>query len=297
MFSRTTTADEVLDGVDLTGRRALVTGGGAGLGLETARALRRAGAAVTVAVRSTAPDGFPALHLDLADPASVRRLVDEWRGPLHILVNNAGGILPTLQRTPQGWELQFATNHIGHFALATGLHPALAAAGGARIVTLSSSGHLYSPVVFDDVHFRFRTYTDLLGYGQAKTANILFGVGAAVRWAGDGITANAAMPGPVLTGFQRHMDPDRLRQRLGGADPTPGTVPPGWKTPAQGVATTVLLAASPLVEGVSGGYFEDCRPAVTVQDNNGYASGVAPYALDPANADRLWTMTERLLAE
>src|SRR5450755_3765287 len=132
-------------------------------------------------------------------------------------------------------------------------------------------------------------------YGQAKTANVLFGVGATARWADDGIFANAAMPGPTLTGFQRNMDPERLRQRLGGADLAPGEVPPGFKTLQQGAATTVFLAASPLVSGIGGRYFEDSNEAVVVADNNGYRSSVAPYALDQANADRLWSVSQQLL--
>jgi len=290
------TTAEVSAGADLTGRRAIVTGVGQGLGRQTALALAALGADVTGTVRTGASGPVP--RLDLADPASVAAFVDAWHGPLHLLVCNAGGILPELARTPAGVELQLAANHLGHFQLATGLYDALAAgaaeAGEARIVTLTSSGHLYSPVVVDDLHFRYRAYSDTLGYGQAKTANVLFGVGATARWAAAGITANAAMPGPTLTGFQRNMDPRRLRERLG--DAAPGSVPPGFKTIEQGAATTVFLAVSPLVAGIGGRYFEDCAEAAVVADNNGFRSGVAPYALDPGNADRLWTESERLVA-
>jgi NAD(P)-dependent dehydrogenase (short-subunit alcohol dehydrogenase family) len=309
-FGFSTTAAEVIADLDLSGKRAIVTGGTSGLGTETARTLAAAGADVVITARdasagasvaarisaSTGNNQVRAALVELTDRASIAQFAAGWDGPLHILVANAGGILRTLERTAEGWEKQFAANHLGHFALATGLHNALAAAGEARIVTVSSSGHLYSPVVFDDIHFAYRPYVDVLAYGQSKTANILFAVGATARWAGDRITANAAMPGPVPTGFQRNMDPDRLRSRLGGRELAPGEVPPGWKTPGQGAATTVLLAASPLVEGVGGRYFEDCNEAVPVPDNNGYMSGVAPYALDPANADRLWDESERLLA-
>jgi NAD(P)-dependent dehydrogenase (short-subunit alcohol dehydrogenase family) len=304
-----TTAD-VTDGLDAGGRRVIVTGGGAGLGAETARALAAIGADVTLAVRSldagrhTAEDiarstGNPrvrAAYVDLADRSSIERFARDWAGPLHVLVNNAGGIIPELRRTPQGWEMQFVINHLGHFELASRLLPALAAGQGARIVTLTSSGHLASPVVFDDLHFRYRAYSDLLGYGQAKTANVLFGVGATRRWAGQGIFATAAMPGPTLTGFQRNMDPERLRARVGDADIAGGEIPPGFKTIQQGAATTVFLAVSPVVAGAGGRYFENCNEAAVVPDNNGYASGVAPYALDEANAERLWQVSERLLA-
>jgi NAD(P)-dependent dehydrogenase (short-subunit alcohol dehydrogenase family) len=189
-FSFESTADEVAAGVDLTGRRAIVTGGASGIGIETARTLARAGAEVTLAVRDraagertaediTATTGSKEVrvaHLDLADQASVRAFAASWDGPLHILVNNAGVACTPETRTPEGWELQFATNHLGHFALATGLHRALAAAGGARVVSVSSSGHLVSPVVFEDIHFRERPYEAWSAYGQSKTANVLFAV-------------------------------------------------------------------------------------------------------------------------
>ena len=200
-----------------------------------------------------------------------------------MLVNNAGIMaLPELQLTPEGWEMQFATNHLGHFALAVGLHDALATDGAARIVCVSSSAHQLSPVVFDDLHFAFRRYDPLTAYGQSKTANVLFAVEATARWAGDGITANALMPGAIPTNLQRH---------IGGIK----TPPERRKTPAQGAATSVLLATSPLLEGIGGRYFVDCNETVTVTQRTSDMSGVAPYALDPANARRLWDVSLRLL--
>jgi NAD(P)-dependent dehydrogenase (short-subunit alcohol dehydrogenase family) len=187
------------------------------------------------------------------------------------------------QRTPEGWEMQFATNYLGHFALALGLHDALAADGAARIVSVSSSGHLMSPIVFDDIHFMFRPYDPWLAYGQSKTASILFAVGATAHWFQDGITANALMPGAIATNLQRH---------TGGLK----TPPERQKTPAQGAATSVLLATSPLLKSIGGRYFEDCNEAALVTNGNGYMSGVAPYALNPNNADRLWEESLRLLA-
>ena len=182
--SESTTAAEVIEGIDLTGERAVVTGASSGIGVETARAL--AGAEVTLAVRNT----------DAGDRASVAAFVATWSGPLHLLVNNAGVMaLPDLQLTPEGWEMQFVTYHLGHFALALGLHDALAAAGDARIVALSSGGHLQSPVIFDDLNFASRPYDPWLAYGQSKTAIVLFAVEATRRWAQDGITANAVHPG------------------------------------------------------------------------------------------------------
>ena len=179
------------------------------------------------------------------------------------------------QHTPEGWEMQFATNYLGHFALALGLHKALAADGAARIVSVSSSGHLLSPVVFDDIHFAFRRYDPWLAYGQSKTASILFAVGATKRWLRDGITANALMPGAIATNLQRY---------VGGIQ----TPPSRQKTPEQGAATSVLLATSPLLNGIGGRYFEDCNEAEIVTKRTEDYSGVAAYALNPDNADRLW---------
>ena len=302
-FTAESTAAEVLAGIDLTGRRAIVTGGASGIGIETARALAGAGAEVTLAVRDlaagqrTAADilattANPNIHvaaLDLADQASVASFVGAWDGPLHILVNNAGVMASPETRTPEGWELQFATNHLGHFALATGLHRALAAAGNARVVSVSSSAHLRSPVVFSDIHFRQRPYEPWAAYGQSKTANVLFGVEATKRWASDGITVNALMPGGIRTNLQRYVteeDLARLRAESGGGAAI-------WKTPEQGAATSALLAASPLVEGVGGRYFEDCNEAAPNQP--GTPRGVAPYALDPAAAQRLWDVSTETL--
>ncbi|MGV9249044.1 SDR family NAD(P)-dependent oxidoreductase [Streptomyces sp. NPDC003710] len=308
-FGASTTAAEVIDGVDLHGRRAVVTGASSGIGVETARALAAAGADVTLAVRDTAAGARVAARmeaelppqagrltvgrLDLADRSTVAAFVADWTGPLHILVANAGVMaLPELTRTPDGRETQFAVNHLGHFALAVGLHLALAAADGARIVSVSSLGHLFSPVVFDDLDYRFRPYDPWTSYGQSKTANVLFAVGAAERWADDGITANALMPGNVGdTSLARHMDP----QQLAGLIETTGLALPPRKNVEQGAATSVLLAASPTVEGITGHYFEDCAKAEPVTRRAGAVAGVAPYALDPQNAARLWAVSEDLV--
>lgn len=297
-FSRTT--DEVTRGVDLSGRRAVVTGASSGLGAETARALAATGAEVTLAVRDvasgervakdiTASTGRHEVHvaqLDLSDPASVTAFAAAWRGPLHILVNNAGVMACPEQYTEQGWEWQFATNHLGHFALATGLHRALAADGNARVVTVSSSGHQRSPIVWDDVNFAFRPYDPWLAYGQSKTANVLFAVEATRRWAADNIAVNACMPGAIHTNLQRHT-----------AGRGSGLVPAQLiKTVEQGAATSVLLATSPLLEGVGGRYFADCNETEVVDRRTGTLHGVARYAVDPDNAGRLWALSQELLA-
>jgi NAD(P)-dependent dehydrogenase (short-subunit alcohol dehydrogenase family) len=300
-FAAQSTADEVIAGVDLTGRRAIVTGGASGLGRETAGALASAGADVTIAARNldaatqavqeiSAKTGNPNVHaalLDLADLSSVARFVKSWAGPLHILVDNAGVMANPVQHTSEGRELQFATNHLGHFALTVGLHDALKAAGHARVVVLSSVGHVNGPVRFDDLDFTKESYDPWLAYAQSKTANILFAVEASRRWAGDGIAVNALNPGRIWdTNLGRHVDVP------------PPTFDPSGKTGvsekniAQGAATSVLLAASPLVEGVTGTYFEDGQEAGPFTP--GVRRGVADYAVDPGNARRLWDLSVEL---
>jgi NAD(P)-dependent dehydrogenase (short-subunit alcohol dehydrogenase family) len=307
-YGPTTTAAEIVQDVDLHGRRVVVTGASSGIGVETARALASTGAEVTLAVRNVEagrkvaneiaeklPSGAGSLQvgpLDLADPASVAGFVRDWSGPLHVLVNNAGVMaLPQLTRTPAGYEMQFATNHLGHFALTTGLHRWLAAAGGARVVAVSSIGHLFCPVVFDDLHYRFRPYDQWTSYGQSKSAIVLFAVGAAQRWTDDGIAVNALMPGNIAsTSLARHMGPDDLATF---GQQTDLTLPP-VKTIEQGAATSVLLAASPDVEGVTARYYEDCALAPQVSERAGHTGGVAPYVMDRGNADRLWQVSEVL---
>jgi NAD(P)-dependent dehydrogenase (short-subunit alcohol dehydrogenase family) len=312
-FGFDSTAAEVIDGIDLSRRRAIVTGGSSGIGVETARALAGAGAEVTLAVRNTdageqtaaeitATTGYQ-VHvglLDLAEQRSVATFVAEWSGPLDLLINNAGVMLPDLQRTPEGWELTFATNHLGHFALALGLHDALAAAGDARIVSLSSAGHRRSPVIFDDINFISRPYEPGIAYGQSKTANVLFAVEATRRWRTDGITANAVQPGPVATtNLNRHLDADALAAVQASA-PYAESFDESkmrYKTAEQGAATSVFVATSPLLDGVGGRYFEDCNQAPVIDPDapNSTIFGVAAYALDPANANRLWKVSLELL--
>jgi NAD(P)-dependent dehydrogenase (short-subunit alcohol dehydrogenase family) len=303
-FGATSTAQEVLSGVDLAGRRAIVTGGASGIGLETARALATAGAQVTLAVRNldagetaatdirsaSGNDTVAVLPLDLADQASIRAFVSDWTGPLHVLVDNAGVMAPPETRTAEGWELQFATNHLGHFALTTGLHGALAVAG-ARVVVVSSVGHVNADVDFDDINFERRPYDAFEAYGQSKTANVLFAVEAARRWAGDGIAVNALNPGRITgTNLSRHI----AGVLAAPARFDPASTDVSYKDTAQGAATSALLAASPLVEGVTGRYFEDCNEAVRYV--RGVRRGVASWALDPEHAARLWQVSLDMIA-
>jgi NAD(P)-dependent dehydrogenase (short-subunit alcohol dehydrogenase family) len=304
-FGFASTAAEVIADIDLSGKRAMVTGAASGIGVETARALASAGAAVALAVRnvrqgeavaadiraSTGNHAVTVAQLDLSDLDSVAGFVAAWNGPLDILVNNAGVMaVQELTLSKSGHEMQFATNHLGHFALTAGLYDALAAAGTARVVAVSSSGHLRSPVVFDDIDYAFRDYDPFNAYGQSKTANVLFAVEATRRWAGAGITTNALMPGGILTALQRHLAADygsQAAERFRAA----GTQ---LKTVEQGAATSVLLAASPLLVGIGGRYFENCAEAPVVPNRGGGMFGVAPYALDPVNAERLWELSEQL---
>ncbi|MCD0451769.1 SDR family NAD(P)-dependent oxidoreductase [Actinocorallia sp. API 0066] len=308
-FSSHASAAEVIEGVDLAGRRAIVTGGASGLGLETVRALAAAGADVTIATRRPASaepfikemsdigGSVRAAALDLADPASVDAFTRAWRGPLDILVANAGILaLPNLTLTPYGWEAQLATNYLGHFALAVGLHPALRDAGSARVVVVSSGAHRGEPFDFDDPHFARRPYDPWAAYGQSKTAGILFTVGAR-RWTSDGITANAVNPGYILTRLQRHVPDDTMRA-LGVMDDDGNLKPlPYYKTPEQGAATSVLAAASPLLKGVTGRYFEDNQEAPTLHGDEDRPDGVAAHAVDPDSADRLWTYATTALRQ
>jgi NAD(P)-dependent dehydrogenase (short-subunit alcohol dehydrogenase family) len=300
-FGHDSTAAEVSDGIDLTGRRAVVTGGASGIGVETARALAAAGAEVTIAARDVAAGEAVAKeigastgrdvavrHLDLSQRATVEAFAAAWSGPLHLLVNNAGVMASPQSYTAEGWELQFGTNHMGHFILTTALHDALAAAGSARVVSLTSVGHVRSPVVFEDIQFRERAYDPWLAYGQSKTANALFAVEGSRRWAGDGITVNAVHPGGIWTNLVRHIEPAQLAEMRATADPS-------MKTVEQGASTSVLVATSPLLEGIGGLYFEDCNQAVPYIEG-GPRRGVASWATDPEAAERLWNVSLDLLA-
>ena len=294
-FGFATTALDIVRGLDLAGKRILVTGGATGIGLETTRALASAGAELTIATRDSSnadrvaeaiglETGSRVLveQLDLAEGDSIAALADRWKGPLHVLINNAGVMALPEQRTVEGWEMQFAVNYLGHFALALGLHHALKAAGGARIVSVSSSAHQASDIVYEDIHFRRRPYDPIQAYGQSKTANALFAVEADRRWQADGIRVNSLMPGAIPTNLQRHIGGMRTPVEL-------------RKSPAQGAATSVLVAVSPLLDRIGGRYFADCNEALPLDQAERSIVGVAAYALDPGNAARLWEVSEEMV--
>ncbi|HUR51687.1 MAG TPA: SDR family NAD(P)-dependent oxidoreductase [Mycobacteriales bacterium] len=292
------TAAEVVAGIDLTGKVAVVTGVSAGLGVETVRVLRGAGADVVGTARDTekartALEGVPGVNIvqmDLADLESVRVAaseIAERRPRVDLLINNAGVMACPLGRTAQDFELQLGTNHLGHFAFTQALIPLLS--NGTRIVNLSSRGHLRSPMRWDDPHFRDEsTYEKWKAYGQSKTANVLFTVELEKRLGAKGIHAFAVHPGVIMTELSRHLSQDdgaAVMTRLANIT---------FKDVPQGAATTVWAATSPELAGRGGLYLEDCHVAdVTPGDGS---AGYAPYAMDPDEAARLWAWSEEQVA-
>jgi len=310
-FGYRTTAQEAAAGHDLSGRRMIVTGAASGIGVETARALALQGAEVTIAARDLGKAQAVADSinreagasrvrigkLDLADLGSVRSFVSTWTGPLHVLVNNAGVMASPLMHTAQNFEMQIGANHLGHFALTTGLAGALEAGAKdgrpARVVSLSSIGHRRSDIRWDDPHFRKGDYEKWTSYGQSKTANALFAVGLTARWRDRGVLANAVMPGGIITPLQRHLSKEE-QIGFGWIDEN-GVPNPAMKTPEQGAATSVWAAIGPELEGVGGKYLENCAEAAPWKAEEPW-SGVMPHALDPGSADRLWDWSEKEIA-
>ncbi|WDO10453.1 SDR family NAD(P)-dependent oxidoreductase [Streptomyces murinus] len=301
-FGATSTADEVLEGIDLTGKLALVTGGYSGIGLETTRALVKASARVVVPARrpetaEQALAGLPGVEvdeLDLGDLESVRRFAERFlasgRG-LDIVIDSAGIMACPETRVGDGWEAQFATNHLGHFALVNRLWPAIAP-GGARVVSVSSLGHHTSGIRWDDIHWR-RGYDKWEAYGQAKTANVLFAVQLDKLGRDAGVRAFALHPGGILTPLQRHLAQEEMVER-GWIDADGNLLHPEvFKTPQQGAATQVWAATSPQLDGLGGLYLEDCDIAEPAPDT-GDREGVKDWAIDPEQAARLWTLSAEL---
>lgn len=309
-FGHRSTASEVLAGIDLTGRNHIVTGGYSGIGLETVRALAEAGAAVTVPARSPqaareALAGLPNVDvaaMDLADLASVRAFARSWTDsgrPLHGLVNNAGIMACPLARVGPGWESQFAICHIGHFELTRALEPSLRAAGTARVIALSSTAHIMSDVHWDDPHFLSHEYDKWQAYGQAKTADALFALGLDRRWAGNGVRAFSVHPGGIFTPLQRHLsDEEMVALGWKNADGSlPERVAALFKTPEQGAATTLWALTSPRLDGLGGLYCEDCDVAQLADETSQRYQHVRPWACSEAGAERLWAMSEAMIAE
>jgi len=305
-YDAQTTARQALDGADLSGKIAIVTGGASGLGLETTRALVSAGATVIVSARMTdharqALAGIERVELaplDLLDPASIsayaQRFVDSGR-PLHLLINNAGVMAAPLTRDARGYETQFSANHLGHFQLTAQLLPALLKADGARVVALSSRGHRYGGVDVVDPNFERRAYDKWQAYGQSKTANALFALELDRRGAAHGIRAFSVHPGRIIdTGLARHLSNDELRAAGVLDEHDRVRADSGCKTVEQGAATTVWCAASASLQGMGGVYCEDVDIARAVDADSTEDFGVRPWATDPEAAQRLWAVSETL---
>lgn len=303
------TTDDVIKGIDLRGKTAVITGATSGLGLESARALASAGARIVIAARDPEKISQSISHLrtqvadadlhsvvvNLADLTSVARAAEQIAqnfDNIDLLMNNAGIMAIPEKRSVDGIEMQFAANYVGHFLLTVSLLPQLRAGNGARIVNLSSGGHKVAPVFFDDYNFEKQGYDKWRAYGQAKTAMCLFGVALTKRYIESNITANAINPGPVLTSLGRHFTREDIKEMVKGSDMAKGKMV--YQTPASGAATQVWAATTPSLEGRGGLYLEKCRIAETLQESHGQEDGVMSYALDPVAADKLWDLSERL---
>jgi NAD(P)-dependent dehydrogenase (short-subunit alcohol dehydrogenase family) len=306
-FGASTTAEDVIQGFDLTGKVAIVTGGYSGIGLITARTLAEAGAKVIVPARDQAKASeslkpYPKLSLEslnLMDPESIDEFADRFLAsgqPLHILINNAGIMAPPLVRDSRGYESQFTTNHLGHFQLVTRLWPALRQAGSARVVAVSSRGHMRGGVDFDDWNFEKREYERWTAYGQSKSANSLFAVKLDKIGEPHGVRAFALHPGGIITDLIRYMAPEELRAAGVVDENGKPIIDPdkNMKTPEQGAATSIWCATSSQLDGKGGVYCENCDIAVAVPADSKEMLGVRPWAIDPGFADRLWSLSEKL---
>jgi NAD(P)-dependent dehydrogenase (short-subunit alcohol dehydrogenase family) len=310
-FGARTTAEEALGGTDLQGKVALVTGGHAGLGLETTRVLSNAGATVVVGSRDTRKAQMTVAkmknvevgELDLASPDSIDRFANEFLNSnraLDLLINNAGVMATPLTRDARGYELQFATNHLGHFQLTARLWPALKRSGDARVVALSSRGHARGGIDFSDPNFNKRPYDKWAAYGQSKSASSLFAVELDKRGQKDGVRAFAVHPGGILTDLLKYMTDEELSAygiyRENGVPKIPDAtkVPERFKTIEEGAATTIWCAVSPQLKGKGGVYCEDCDIAAMVPADSKLNSGVRPWAVDRAAAEELWSLSEKL---
>lgn len=310
-FHAKSTAAEVIAGIDLSGKTAIVTGGYSGIGIETVRALASAGAKVVVPARRSdvAKDALEAVAgdvevaaMDLGDIASVRAFAADFVASgqtLDILINNAGIMACPETRVGPGWESQFGVNHLGHMALYQGLEPALLKSGDARVVALSSTAHIRGDVLWDDPHFNNTPYEKWTAYAQAKTANAQFAMGVDARGKDRGIRAFSVHPGGIFTPLQRHL-PDEEMVALGWKN-ADGTIPPAieamFKTPEQGASTAVWAATSPKLSGMGGVYCEDGDVAPLATADSQRWEHVREWACDPEKAERLWAMSEDMLAQ
>ncbi|MFK7730239.1 MAG: SDR family NAD(P)-dependent oxidoreductase [Pseudomonadales bacterium] len=304
-FGAESTCDDVLAGVDVAGKHALVTGASGGLGAEAARSLAAKGVHVTLVARdkektegvaASIRDAHPSAQvdiglMDLSDPSSVNAFAERWlseHSQLDMLILNAGLMASPLMRNAQGWEMQFATNHLGHFALTSKLMPILLQSAPARVVSLSSAGHAVSPVLLDDPNFEQSDYDPWAAYGQAKTANIWFATELNRRYAEQGVNATALHPGVISTDLARHLTKETLAPilaRMSERGEASKTIP-------QGAATSIYAATAPELEGKGGLYLADCQ---VVDENSAQHIQYVPHAFDEEGEARLWAMSEQLL--
>jgi len=316
-FGATSTTEEVLSGLDLHGKRILVTGVSAGIGVETARSLAARGAhvvgaardlkkatAATAQVRNDAQangGGFELIELDLASLKSVRACADALLAkgePLDVVIANAGVMATPFSNTIDGFETQFGTNHLGHFVFVNRIAPLIRAGG--RLINLSSAGHRYSNVDLEDPNFQRTPYDPMVAYGRSKTANILFAVAFDKRHRNRGVRAAAVHPGAIRTELGRYMGAERLQklveqinQRLAEA----GRGPFQWKTIPEGAATSVWAGVVASVDEIGGQYCENCHVSQLVPDDTNFSEGVRGYALDPETAEALWKKSEEMVGE
>ena len=310
-FNNTTTAEEIIASIDLSGKLAVITGGSTGIGKETARVMANAGADIFIGARNVeklneAKEELAAVgsgevfaaRLDLMEPASVHEFADVVLAlgrPLDLLINNAGVMATPLERNSLGMESQYAINYVGHAILTSRLAPALVEAGESRLVSLSSLGHQLSPPVLEDLNFDQRDYDKWQSYGQSKTGNILLAVKVVKELGDKGVTALAVHPGMIETELTRYMTPEELEKQSAATVEASGQELP-MKTIPQGAATTVWAATAAEFTGKRALYLEDCHVAPIVELPN-MKYGVLPYALDEDLADRMWEATEELLGQ
>jgi NAD(P)-dependent dehydrogenase (short-subunit alcohol dehydrogenase family) len=316
VFGATSTTDQVLEGVDLNGKRVLVTGVSAGLGVETARALAAHGARVVGAARDldkakaatervraeAAPEGgFDLVKLDLSDLVSVRACADAFLSdgkPFDLVVANAGIMAVSFGKTADGFEMQFGTNHLGHFLLVNRIASLMKP--GARLVSLSSLGHRLADVDLDDPNFAQTPYDEWAAYGRSKTANVLFAVEFDRRHKAAGVRATAVHPGTIQTELGRYMTPEvrqRVTDAINAASRASGEPPFEWKSVPQGAATTVWAGVMAKDDDVGGRYCEDCRVAEIVEGPSVWPGGVRRYALEPERAEALWAKSEEMIGQ